>query len=122
MSRAERSGWVRIRVPELIAIQEPATRGYQREVEDGHLSVFVGPQPNSGRWHLSISHRLSDGTRAPGRYPTWDEIRDAREQFVPSAATMAMLLPPKEEYVNIHATTFHLWQVDAASEIDPDRF
>jgi hypothetical protein len=24
---------------------------------------------------------------------------------------MAMLLPPKSEYVNAHATTFHLWEV-----------
>ena len=25
--------------------------------------------------------------------------------------TMAMVLPPKEEYVNLHNTTFHLWEV-----------
>lgn len=55
-------------------------------------------------WHLSISH--------PHRYPTWDEIADARYELVPDDITMAMLLPPPGEYVNAHDTCFHLWQID----------
>jgi hypothetical protein len=47
----------------------------------------------------------------PGRYPTWDEIADARYQFVPNDLTMAMLLPPREQYVNLHETTFHLHEI-----------
>lgn len=86
-------------------------RAFQREVHDGHLSVFAGEEPAG--FHLSISHRLSDGTRRPGRYPTWDEITDARYRFAPLDKTMAMLLPPQDEYVNVHATTFHLWEVPA---------
>jgi hypothetical protein len=82
-------------------------------VDDGHLSVFVGPEPPG--WHLSISHRSNllgpTGHPLPGRYPTWDEIADARYLFCPKTITMAMLLPPPEEYVNIHQSTFHLWQV-----------
>lgn len=87
----------------------PRTESWQREVRDGHLSVFAGPEPDG--FHLSISHRRSDGTRLPGRYPTWDEITDARYRFCPDHLTMAMLLPPKDEYVNVHATTFHLWEI-----------
>ena len=30
-------------------------RVFQANVEDGHLSVFVGKE--AGKWHLSISHR-----------------------------------------------------------------
>jgi hypothetical protein len=55
-------------------------------------------------WHLSVSH--------PDRYPTWDEIADVRYELVPDEVTMALLLPPRGEYVNLHPTTMHLWQID----------
>ena len=77
-----------------------------RAVEDGVLTVFV--TKDDGDWHLSISHTIGG---KPGRYPTWDEIADARYRFVPALTTMAMLLPPPGEYVNHHATTFHLWEL-----------
>jgi hypothetical protein len=103
------SGWKRIKVPELVLKGSPETRGWQREVRDGHLSVLLSIE--DGLAHLSISHRRSDGTRLPGRYPTWEEIKDARYRFAPLDVTMAMLLPPQDQYVNDHPTTFHLWQV-----------
>lgn len=55
-------------------------------------------------WHLSIAHQH--------RYPTWDEIADVRYELVPASVTMAMLLPPPEEYVNEHEFCMHLWQID----------
>lgn len=105
------SGWKRVRVPALLAEGSPTIRGWQREVHDGHLSVFAGVEDE--RFHLSISHRLSDGSRRPGRLPTWDELKDARYRFAPLGTTMGMLLPPQEEYVNVHETTFHLWELPA---------
>ena len=71
----------------------------------GECLVIVSQ--DGGYWHMSISH--------PSRYPTWDEIRDARYELVPDHVTMALLLPPREEYVNIHPNCFHLW------EVTPDR-
>lgn len=67
---------------------------------NGALVVIVSKDPPSERWHLSISH--------PHRYPTWDEIRRARYDLLPDDITMAMLLPPKSEYVNVHPNCFHL--------------
>jgi len=58
---------------------------------------------DAGFWHLSISH--------PIRYPTFDEIRDVRYKYLPNEITVAMLFPPKEEYVNLHPNCFHLWQI-----------
>lgn len=55
-------------------------------------------------WHISIAH--------PDRYPSWDEIAEARYKFCPTDITMAMLLPPPGEYVNEHPHCFHLWQID----------
>jgi hypothetical protein len=64
--------------------------------------VFVGIE--GGNYHLSIS--------TPYRNPTWEEIHTARYDFIPDEITMAMILPPKEEYVNIHNYCFHLWQIE----------
>jgi hypothetical protein len=58
------------------------------------------------RWHLSVSHTIR-GTRAP-RYPTWDELADARYTLLPDDIDVVMHLPPPSEYVAVHDTTFHL--------------
>lgn len=61
------------------------------------------------KWHLSIAH--------PTRYPTWDEIKDARYEFIPNNVTVALLLPPKEEYVNLHKNCFHLHEIEGPKEL-----
>jgi hypothetical protein len=76
---------------------EPGARRFKM----GKCNIIIG-QSHLG-WHMSISHE--------DRYPTWDEIADARYELIPNHVTMAFLLPPKEEYVNLHKHTFHLWQV-----------
>jgi hypothetical protein len=58
---------------------------------------------NNVRWHLSISR--SD------RYPSWDEIKEARYALLPNEITMAIMLPPQEEYVNLHPNCFHLHEI-----------
>lgn len=68
----------------------------------GACAVFAGVE--MGKWHLSISHR--------SRYPTWDEIKEARYRFIPDNVTMAMILPPRGEYVNVHPNCFHLHEID----------
>ena len=97
---------------------QPGTRLFYRRVDDGMLRAFVSPphQPSGMGWHLSISHATNlaapGGGMIPGRYPSWDEIRDARYDLLPDEYTFGILLPPKAEYVNIHPTTFHLHQVE----------
>lgn len=71
-----------------------------REFRMGALKVFVSQDDDERVWHLSISH--------PQRYPTWDEIHRARYELIPDNVTMAMFLPPKSEYVNLHNNCFHL--------------
>ena len=77
----------------------------------GSCRIFVGQEPlgpaGELSWHLSISH--------PSRYPDWDEIKAARYALVPDKVTMAMLLPPKEKYVNVHPRCFHLWEINDPS-------
>ena len=95
-------------------------RVFQKTIEDGHLTVIVGREPHgpAGRlaYHLSISHRLnhilnSMGVPVPGRLPKWEEIVEARYEFCPNEVYMAMILPPMEEYINLHPTTMHLYEI-----------
>lgn len=58
---------------------------------------------DGGRHHMSIAH--------PSRYPTWDEIKEARYTFLPDYCYMAMILPPEQYYINVHKNAFHLWEV-----------
>ena len=80
----------------------------------------MGREPGVG-WHLSISHRTK--ALKPGRYPKWGEIKDARYRFTPHDVSMCMVLPPPEDYLNVHETCFHLWehQPPDASGWKPDQ-
>jgi hypothetical protein len=78
-------------------------------IQMGECRVLVTMDPVEVRgrtkilWHLSISH--------PNRYPTWDEIKEARERFLPANLSFAMRFPPASEpYVNMHTNCFHLWE------------
>jgi hypothetical protein len=118
--KIELGPWRRVergQLGDLVAEQTsaPGLRIYQRKVSDGHLSVMAAcekpPHWDAPLWHLSISHRTNEHPPEPGRYPTWDEIKEARYRFLPPDITVAMILPPPGEYVNVHDTCFHLWQV-----------
>jgi len=86
-------------------LQSTATRMFHK----GACRVLVSRemQPKKGArlyWHLSIS--------CQDRYPTWNEIKDARYSLLPMSLTFAQLLPPMDEFVNIHPNCFHLWEID----------
>lgn len=91
--------WMPRKAPDVPGM-EKLRKVYESPAE--RLRVIVAWEPGNG-WHLSISH--------PTRYPTWEEIRDARYELLPDACTMGMLLPPKAEYVNLHPNCFHLHEV-----------
>ena len=103
------SKWRRVPTSANVEKMSPGMRIFQRDVSDGFLECFISM--DDGDWHLSICHKTM--ANLPGRYPTWDEIYDARYLFCPKDKTMVMMLPPADEYVNIHSTTFHLWELHA---------
>ena len=67
----------------------------------GQLRILISK--DDGLWHLRISH--------PQRLPTSSEIVHARYSLLPDDIYMAQILPPKSEYVNVHPTTMHLYQI-----------
>ena len=96
---------------EFVAIETPIP--HLRAYAYGECRVLVGVEPNTergivrNRWHASISH--------PSRYPTWDEIKAARYELIPHNLTVAMILPPPSEYVNLHNNCFHLHEIEGES-------
>jgi len=64
----------------------------------GECSVLV--TKSLGRWHLSIAHE--------SRYPNWDEVAEATHRIIPAGVWMALHVPPKHAYVNLHSNCFQL--------------
>jgi len=82
-------------------IQSPPMLAHANCYAMGECRVVLAVEDNL--WHLSIS--------CPDRDPTWDEIATARYRLAPENVTMAMLLPPMREYVNLHEHVFHLYEL-----------
>lgn len=79
---------------------------YERNVHDGRLRAFAADEPVIG-WHMSISFVNHRGEAS--RYPTWDEIMNARMVLLPADITFVIRFPADTEgYVAAHLTTFHL--------------
>jgi hypothetical protein len=68
----------------------------------GKFNVIVSIDDD--KWHMSIS--------LPNRDLTYEEIKQARYKFIPDDITVAMIFPPKSEFVNLHEHCFHLWEIE----------
>ena len=114
--------WRRVPVPALVVAVYPNTRMWQKDVRDGHLTAMKTIEPTRDRdgWriHLSISHRTNELPAEPGRYPTWDEQKEAVYRFAPGKHMASYLPAEGSPYVNVHPTTFHWWEVDNIEEIE----
>jgi hypothetical protein len=86
--------------PAVARILEPGSRAYRM----GSCRVIVSQQ--QGGWHLSVSR--------PDRLPSWEEVRDARYALVPDEAVMALLLPPRARYVNVHEFCLQAYEIPAS--------
>lgn len=92
-------------IPRNVArLLEPGTRGYVM----GRCRILCSRQRVG--WHLSISR--------DDRLPSWEEVRDARYELIPDAVTMALLLPPRAEYVNVHEHCLQMYEIPAEYIID----
>jgi hypothetical protein len=107
----QRSPWTRIEGPDFSEVGLSAA-WFARNVSDGTLALCVVEEPAG--WHLSISFRNHKGLLT--RYPTWDEIAQARDHFLPASVEFVMFLPKTEEYVALHDTTFHLHEHPAREQ------
>ena len=69
--------------------------------DDIHILSTQDKTPKWG-WlkHFSISCQY--------RYPTWEEILEAKE-FLFGDIDAMMIMPKKKDYVSIHPNCFHVW-------------
>lgn len=108
MSRApitkQQSPWEPVPAIELRAELAVLGAWFTRRVHDGTLRACVAEEPTG--WHLSVS--FVNHRRVASRYPSWDELADARDQLLPADVGFVMHLPRTSEYVAVHPTTFHL--------------
>lgn len=99
---AQRSKWVEIdRTNHGIGGWPNST--HRRLVSDGKLMAIVAEEPMG--WHLSVSFSNQRGEHS--RYPTWDEQTHAVRALLPADLTYVSAIPPDNEYVAVHDTTFH---------------
>lgn len=91
--------WTECQMPLMATILRPGTRYYVKR----DLRVYVSTEYYlSGQWrHVAIWTRT--------RYPTWEEIKDARYTFFGDEDEVFQILPPKAEYINDYEYAFHLW-------------
>lgn len=84
-----------------LALMQPGTRLYRM----GRAQIYISPPTGAMGWHMSISR--------PDRYPDWDEVAGAWYALVPEATsrTAAMILPPADEYVNLHPNCFQVHEL-----------
>jgi hypothetical protein len=89
----------------LDATMPPGTPLYEFTL--GECTVIITHDGGTYGWHLSIAHHY--------RYPMWDEIAEARYRLLPPDINMAILLPPEEEWINIHKNCFQMIQIPEPS-------
>jgi hypothetical protein len=93
----------RIETPTFLA-NNPDIKNAKRFMSPDGLSVLTSCD-NTPKWgwlrHASVAR--------PDRYPSWDEITEIKERFLGDKDCM-MVIPKKEDYVNLHNNCFHVWQ------------
>lgn len=91
-----------ISIPEVMVISNQRKQKAYRWKKD---IVILFSEDNTPKWgwlkHFSISHRE--------RYPTWEEILACKEHFLGNIDCM-MVMPKREDYVNVSKNCFHVWQ------------
>lgn len=104
-SYTERKPLPLIELPPSEAIIDQAivanVNSYLRLYRLGPASVIVTKE--YGQWHMSIA--------CTDRLPAWEEVAEARYRLIPDGIVMAMPLPPKADYVNVHEFCLHLIEV-----------
>jgi hypothetical protein len=70
---------------------------------DGRAAILSGNREGDGRrWlHLSVSRA--------SRLPSWADLTDARDAFLPPDRYAYQVFPPRPLWVNLNPNVLHLW-------------
>ena len=62
--------------------------------------IFINKE--DGLWHLSVAAKHTLG---------YYELKEVRYKFMPNDMQVAQIFPPREEFVNVHPNSFHLFEL-----------
>jgi hypothetical protein len=81
-------------------------------IRAGDLEVLMTKDTKDGqtRIHMSVSHA--------NRLPTWEEMKELREKYLPLNRDFIMFFPKIEDYVNIHPYCLHLVELKESDRLD----
>ena len=90
----------------------PMHRAY---VHRNGLRVIAGEEHHKdGRWWLHVSASRAD------EMPSWEDLREVKDQFIGRDKLAIQVLPPIDQYVNVNPHVLHLYHcLDDASPL-PD--
>jgi hypothetical protein len=76
---------------------------HARKIADTLLVLWSGRTEKDGRrWvHVSCSR--------PSRLPSWEDVREVKDAFIGRDRRALQVLPPQDQYVNMHKHCLHLW-------------
>lgn len=75
-------------------------------IERGRTTYNIMASDGDGWEHVSV-HCVSDGAE---RTPTWAEMCWIKDKFWDEDDVVIQFHPAKEDYVNMHKYTLHLWR------------
>ncbi len=99
---AAKSDWLEVVLPHEVADPLVNPIALLRHVHDGDLHLLVSEEDN--KLHAAIWHTKHPAkNRIPtGRFPTWDEIQDARDSVLPKESKFVAVVDRDK--------VIHLWE------------
>lgn len=100
-------GWKWQRIGPMPCLIKTFANGLMATMTDETYTEHDGPGEANGHWRrIVISRRGTD------EYPGWDEMRGLIYScgLFDNSRDVFMILPRKEDYVNVRANAFHFWQ------------
>lgn len=95
----------RVRLPDgrklVLVNRTPANVGY-RCADGMAVMASYDPTPHGLLKHVSLSYATKD--------PSWHDIKQVRATFFDGDTDVIQVLPREDEYVNVHAHCFHLFE------------
>jgi hypothetical protein len=85
--------------------EKPGRDGAKRKGLRVIATLDVPPAAHGAQPLLHVSLSL------PGSLPSWRQVKLVKDALYGPGVDAVMVLPREADYVNVHPTTFHLWQL-----------
>ena len=91
----------------------PRSAGRKLEVKEVGIKPGGVKHYRVGECTVLQTHRMHFSISNLDRDPTWEEISSARYALLPKLKDCAMIMPPDDQYANLHEHCFHVFVLKA---------